>query len=292
MQLDIFADSRNVMLRRAAADALLRQDLAAAADALISLAREFHGDELLPDLTILQQACAEHGAAAFRDHDVLAQARCELDGPVSVAAARVYVGTADKLLRPLWQDLAQRAQALPLDRARPEDHAIPLWLRAHAWSQAADALALLPSWRRIPLTLGWMIEACYRLAALDHLWPLLAELAWLAPARFARTLAALADPNLERLRRDFDSTFEADEQADDGDDHAWWPAWVLIERPALQPWFALAEPAHDQPAERAMRTVARLLLLERAGRQREIVGCRAELRALNGCLFARYMRTR
>ena len=61
-----------------------------------------------------------------------------------------------------------------------------LWLRAGDFAAAADAVARIESWRRIPAPLAWMAEARYRLDGLDAHWGLLAELAWLAPSASMR----------------------------------------------------------------------------------------------------------
>ena len=110
---------------------------------------------------------------------------------------------------------------------------------------AADAVARIASWRRIPAPLAWMCEARWLLDGLDTCWGLLAELAWLAPARFDALLQRRADPLLQRLRRQFDQGFEGS-----GD----------ITRPGLVPGLgadrqagagAAARPGAAGPADRA-----------------------------------------
>ncbi|CAB3807539.1 hypothetical protein LMG28614_06627 [Paraburkholderia ultramafica] len=62
------------------------------------------------------------------------------------------------------------------------------------------------------------------------LWPLIAELAWLAPARFAALLTTLGDASLDALRRRFDAVFPGTGEADD---YACFPAWLPVVKPVL-----------------------------------------------------------
>jgi hypothetical protein len=94
---------------------------------------------------------------------------------------------------------------------------------------------------------------------------------------------------LQRLQRQFDARFEAED-----DEHAlaWFPAWVLTERPALAPWLGQALPGLQTEPERAMRLLLDLLHLEKQGRQRDLVALRRQLRDLQPALFRAYMATR
>jgi hypothetical protein len=68
-----------------------------------------------------------------------------------------------------------------------------------------------------------MVQARLRLEGLDATWPLLAELAWLAPARLAEVLPSAGDPLLDKLSRQFAAEFDG--RADVAD-LAWFPAWL------------------------------------------------------------------
>ena len=111
-------------------------------------------------------------------------------------------------LLPLWRELAQRASSLPYRADSLDTHAAALWLQAGGWSDARDAVLTIESWRRIPAPLAWMAEASYRLDALENTWPLLAELAWLAPDRCARLVERLGDKSLDSLLKKFYASFE------------------------------------------------------------------------------------
>ncbi|MGF6301181.1 MULTISPECIES: hypothetical protein [Paraburkholderia] len=102
---------------------------------------------------------------------------------------------------------------------------MPLWLLAGDRAAAIEAVEAIESWSRIPAPLAWMTEARYRAAGLDAAWPLLAQLAWLAPARFVALLPALGDASLDALRQRFDAEFPGTGEVDD---YSWFPAWLLL----------------------------------------------------------------
>ncbi len=288
-QLDIFAHSRDVMLRNDVRHALLQRDAARAHEAIEALAAESPADALLPALRRLADALEAPDDAPFAAHDALAAARRRLDE--RAAAARAVFGDADAAawLRPLQRTLAQRAAALPFVAARADDHAAPLWLQAQDWAAAAAAVQRIESWRRIPAPLAWMLEARGRADGIDACWPLLAELAWLAPQRLAALVPRLPDPLLQRPLARFGAEFDG---AGDAGDLAWFPAWLANAQPALAPRLAAAEPGLHGAPERGLRLVVDLLGLERQGRHHELMQRRKALRDLHGGLFSAYMATR
>jgi hypothetical protein len=292
MQLDLFDHSADVMLRNEALEALQRGDHAAALAARQRLASEQPGDPALAPLEAMIDALrrAEAGAALpLMNHETLAQAHAELSGAVAVAArAMLGEAAASDWLRARWAALARRAAALPFAAGRDE-HAAALWLLAGDAAAAEAAVTGIASWRRIPAPLAWMSEARHRLQGLDASWPLLAELAWLAPRRFAALLPALHDTALSRLWRAFEDSFE-----DAGTERgaAWFPAWLLCVKPALAAVLSLAEAGQHRAPEQALRLLVQLIGLEHQGRQRDLVEGRRRLRDLHPGLFAEYMATR
>lgn len=290
MQLDIFEHSRDTMLRNDVAEALLRRDAAAAATALQSLRDEFAADECLAPLGTLLAALDAPAAPGFDDHRAAQSARGALVDRVEPAARRIFgaPGGAAWLL-PLRRDLARRAAPLGFDPEHADAHAAALWLRAGDAVAAAAACERIDSWRRIPAPLAFMTEARYLLHDLDGIWPLLTELAWLAPRRLDALTKRLADPVLTRLRRDFDAGFEG---AGNAEDLAWFPAWVLTRQPALARLIGQAEAGRHAEPEQALRLLVEILGLERQGRQADLVARRRRLRDLNGTLYAAYTATR
>ena len=300
-QLDIFGDSRDVMLRNDLVDALTQRQASAVLEALALLTAEFPSDMLLAPAQVLFDALIDREAGAepwVSGAPQLAAARGHLRSrvePAAVAALGIAAGRA--WLVPLWRDLAQRSSAIEWNGTRPDDHAAPLWLAAGDWALAAQAAGSIASWRRIPTPLAWMAEARCRVAGVDAAWPLLAALAWLAPVRLDALLTALDDAILTRLRRRFEQDFDAavDSSFDPRPGHAgvaWFPAWVLATTPALAPHLAMTEPGQGTAPERGMRLMVELLGLERQGRHHDLVAHRKQLRDLCAPLYAAYMATR
>jgi hypothetical protein len=238
----------------------------------------------------LVTALAERTSVPLASHETLARERHALHQTLA-PAAQSTMGAVDAAawLRVRWQELAQRAARLPYQPERPEDHAAPLWLCAADWQAAADAVVGIASWRRIPAPLAWMLQARLHLLGLQASWPLLAELAWLAPERLDAVAKAVADPMLQALRLKFEQGFDGD---GDLGDLAWFPAWVLIEKPALAPALTQAQASQHRPPEQAMRLLLVLLGLERQGRQNELIEHRKALRGLHASLYASYLAKR
>jgi hypothetical protein len=294
MQLDIFEHSRDVMLRNDALQALQRRDPVAARAAWQALATECPRDPNLPSLDVLVAVLEPVDSAPF-EHPAAAQAVLQHLQDTVQAEARRQLGDTDgsAWMAPLWRHAAQRAARLAFRPDCGDAHAAALWLRAGDFAAAADAVARIESWRRIPAPLAWMAEARYRLDGLDTHWGLLAELAWLAPERFDVLTKRLGDPVLQRLRRRFDTEFDAGPDALPGAaDLAWFPAWVLTEQPALAARLSQVQAGLQGAPERAMHVLLNLLHLERQGRQRDLIELRKSLRDLQPALFAAYMRNR
>lgn len=290
MQLDIFAHSREVMLRNDVVAALERRDGVAAQAARLALQGEFPNDETLDTQAVLIDALVSVTSMPFANHAAARAARTKLADEVAPAAERLLGDTSARAwVVPLWREMAERAASLAFRAEHSEDHAAPLWLRAGDWAAAAHAAAQVESWRRIPAPLAWMAEARYRIDGLDATWPLLAELAWLSPRRFDATTRVMADPYMQKLRKQFDANFECEGGLAD---LAWFPAWVLTETPALARLVGQAQPSRRDAAERAMHLLIDLLELERQGRHNHLIARRRELRGLSATLYASYMATR
>ena len=293
-QLDIFDDSRDVALRNDLAQALLDGDQVAARSIADRLQAEFGDDPVLaPAETLIEHHHWRQSVAANRHLDVAAvlDARHRLDGPIALAARTVF-GAHEALawLAGQWRWLAGHASGIGWHPAHAEAHAAAQYLRGQAWPQAAEAVARIDAWRRIPVPLLWMTQARWRGDGSDAAWPLLAEALWLTPARAASLLPVLADTRLDRLVARFEERF--DPTAASGADWAWLPAFALIDQPLLAgPLSPATPPTQTAPGE-AFSVVMALLRLERQGRHHEIVAHRARLKALSVALFAAYMVTR
>lgn len=147
----------------------------------------------------------------------------------------------------------------------------------------------IESWRRIPAPLAWMVQAKLHLYGLQACWGLLAELAWLSPKRLDALVQGVAEPLLLQLKDQFEAAIDPRDAATD---LAWFPAWVLTERPQVVTFLAQAQASLHSAPEQAMRLLVNLLGLERQGRHHDIVSQRKDLRELNPWLYGAYMRTR
>jgi hypothetical protein len=289
-QLDIFDHSRDTMLCNDVAAALERLDAVSARSAWALFADELPNHESLAPLCVLVSALEQRTATPFQDHDSIQEARRALSEVIEPAAVRILgKRSAAAWLVTQWRQIAQRAAPLPFRAERSDDHAAPLWLRAGDWSGASDAVSRIESWRRIPAPLAWMAEARYRMHDLDGAWGLLAELAWLSADRFDQLTKRLADPLLQKLRKTFDATFEGH---GDVRDLAWFPAWVLTERPGLSRQLGQAQSGLHTEPEQAMRLLLELLGLERQGRHHDVIARRKALRDAHSSLYAAYLKTR
>lgn len=287
MQLDIFEHSHDVILRNAVIDALRARDSVASTEAIAALAAEYRGDPLLKAFTILRDrlnlqvtAPLEHGSAAR----IL-----RMTEDAVVVAQQVMGVTAGAWLSPLWVELAAAITDYPFDPRKEALHAAPLLLRAERWIEANARIEAIPSWRRLPAPLAWRVEATYRISGLGAVWPLLAELSWMAPGRAAALAPRLADPELNEILRRFDAEFEGEGEPED---FGWFPAWTLIAEPHWAVGLRLAQAGAGTPAERCARQVLGLLVLERQGRHTELIEGRKRLRDLHRPLFDLYMRSR
>jgi len=288
MQLDIFEHSRDVILRNAVVDALRQREAAACGRAIAALAAEYGADPLLPAFSVLAERLRAPPLNPLARDTALALLR-ETEGVVAAAAHAVFGAAGQDWLGPLWADLAAAIGAYPFDPDLESLHAAPLLLRARLWTDAVSSIASIASWRRQPAPLAWMIEARGRLAGFDDIWPLLAELAWMAPQRAQSLAPRLNLPELDALLRRFDGEFEAEGRPDD---FCWFPAWALITDGRLAPGLRLAEDGAKTRAERCARIVLGLLSLERQGRHAELIEARRKLREAHPALFARYMQFR
>jgi len=290
MQLDFFNDSHSVTLRNDVILALQRCDVPAAEHAWETLDEHYPGDACLVAMLRLIEALTARTQAPFQTHAELRTARLALQDNITPAALQsLGLAEAAPWLRQRWQELATRAAALPFHSDQLEDHAAPLWLQAGQWQCAADAVAHIESWRRIPAPLSWMLHARLKLQGLQANWGLLAELAWLSPQRLDQLTQRAPEPLLHTLLAKFAQQFDG---AGDATDLAWFPAWVLTERPALASALTQAQAGQHHPPEQALRVLLELLGLERQGRQHDVIERRKTLRGLHAALYSAYLATR
>jgi len=90
MQLDIFADSRDVMLRNDVLSALQRYDARETQQTLRRLSDEYPNDGSIAQLTVLAGALDLRSTVAFSKHQVAAEARSALVEKTTPAALRMW----------------------------------------------------------------------------------------------------------------------------------------------------------------------------------------------------------
>lgn len=289
MQLDLFEHSHHVTLRNAVVEAVKDRDADGGKAAVAALAAAYASDPLLPDMETL---CRRVGASPLPDGLTPAEAVTLLqdtEGRLEPAARRVLGTAADTWLAPYWRELARAMARLPFDPRAEMLHAAPLFMRGGDWQAAVVSIEAIPSWRGQPAPLSWMIEARFHADGLEVLWPMIAELAWMAPQRARLLSSRIPDPQHVRQVRCFDTEFDG---SDAQGGFAWFPAWLLIEDGSLAKTLKFAEQGSAMPPERCARLVMTLLALERQGRHAELIENRRRLRDINGVLFAMYMQSR
>jgi len=292
MQLDLFLHSADVQLRNAVIAALYARDAEAMRIALDRLLAEFPNDlhhadfeHLYSELSALSQEAGSASAIAQRVERIETRLQPPLQKMIGTDAAQHWI-------EPVYGQLARAASGQAFTRSLAQAYAGGLFLRANELALARASVLAIPSWRRIPEALAWMTEIALREDKPDEYWPLVAELAWIAPALLAALLAVgvhcAAPATVLRYYREFCSEAEADGETDE---IVWFPAWLMIEHAELLPWLRTAHP-HDSRPARSAALLIDLLLGERRGLTPAVVDKRQQLRDLAPAIFARYMARR
>lgn len=289
MQFDLFEYSRDTGLRNDVFHALEQFDMPTAVRALTVLEASFPQDIALPGMRSLIAVLQRRDTAPFATHAELASMRTCLDEVDSIAVQSLERDQGRKWMARLWRESAVRAGNLAFLAQESQNHAAPLYLRAEEWLAAEKAVTTIASWRRIPASLSWMAQARYRQFGLAPSWPLLFELAWMMPSRFDELLMRLADPVLTALLKSFYVDFEGQGEVSE---LAWFPAWVLIERPAVAAHLDDLQLGKGSAPEQAALLLRELLGIERRGQHQVIVERRRRLQGLQPRIYAAYMKTR
>ncbi|WP_253947510.1 hypothetical protein [Paraburkholderia xenovorans] len=167
-----------------------------------------------------------------------------LDGLIAEVRAitgRVFGATTySRLLRNVAPQAILRAQALAPMAQQASADSRPVDLELMRQALAAVVREALAPWYASQRERG---DGHAGGAAPDR-----AELAWLSPARFAGLLSALGDASLGTLRQRFDAMFPGTGELDV---YAWFPAWLLVVKPALTSRLGEARVQRDRAAARA-----------------------------------------
>jgi len=297
MQLDLFMHSADVGLRNAVVDALRTRDTEAMRAAIDRLRADFPADGHLDSFEHLfsELSALSREPSLARIADQLERIETQL-----LPSVQKLLGTdaARRWIEPAYLDLARGAVGKTFSRSESSTHAAGLFLRAGALLGARTAVAEIPSWRRVPEPLAWMTEIALRENDPAEFWPLIAELAWIAPALFSALLAKLdlrgVSVIVPRLYREFGNKAELDDEIDETNENsevAWFPAWLLVEHPELLPFLRTAQQHSSRPARSAALLID-LLIGERQGAPFTPAEKRRQLRDLAPALFQLYMARR
>jgi hypothetical protein len=288
-QLDLFRDSGPVRQVNEVVAALVARDAERATRCVATLRSHAPDEASLPALESLVRALA-----GWRAPDAaapaIARAVSWLDEEVAPAARRGLGDSAGAFMRVFFQELAAVSRGLAYAEAQPSAHRAWLCLRCEAWADAEEAARAIERASTTPDALLWLAVARHRQQGLAAARAALFALAWHAPHRLEPALAEIHD---ELLTRDWRRFVAAAEWASvpEAELPAWFPAWYLLEHPAVRGELDYFSAPVTPPAE-AARLLNRLIDLESRGDQHKLVAQREKLRALNVDLFSLYMARR
>jgi hypothetical protein len=271
-QLDLFRDSRGVVLANEMIEALLAPDLDRAADALERIGVEEPAHAALDAFRCLLGELLESPLPAHDAAEVAVAVR-RLESQIE-PAARV--------------ELAQAARALPYDATAPQAHCAGLFLRGDQAQAAAEAAESIPDWRRNADALYWHALACHRAGRPAHGTRSAMLLALVAPACLPTALTRIRDAALDRDWAAFRAQcdwLDTDEDAAP----AWFPAWYLIEHSGAELHLEASGGLPDTRPARVASQLTRVLALEKRGYSPELISARKTLRDLDQPMFERYM---
>lgn len=288
LQLDLFRDSRAVVLVNEAIHALTARDLSRAKEAISDLRDYDAADEHLRPLQALLHLVTQWTGPAPQA-SAIAQAAEWIEEKLQNASG-VLGKNAQQFLAGFHDELADIARGLPYDAGHPKGHRAWSCLRASRWSEAERAALDIKHYKTCTDALHWLTLARYRLSGLKAARPTLLAAALCEPKRFPVLMAALDDHTLQQEWESFQDASEWG-SVDTEQLAAWFPAWYLLEFPASAADVAEVD-FPSSPAGRAAKQVLHLLELERQGMGKRLIAERESLRGLNRDLFDIYLQRR
>jgi hypothetical protein len=250
-QLDLFHDSRELLIETGLREALAQRRLTDVRERVAELAHHNPRHEHLRGYLQLLQI-AEEG-----EHGGLESSTATwfetLDG-IELLARNLLGHQARDFLRNLWAEFAQRLAWVAFDPTAPGLHASHAWRRAERWDAVRVAVEQVADWRDHPSLLALHAEASWRRrepAAARRDW---AWMCWEYPQQAERLLASpsFPDQQVRQLWQAFEDLELAagpdrrpspgNEQVDllDTED---FPAFLLLHDPSA----AAAVPTHAAP---------------------------------------------
>lgn len=294
-QLDLFVDTREVMLANDLIAALHARDVASAAKCLDLLRAEAPALASLDSFEVLVNRLrhAEEGKERkepnAQNAAELAAAADDLTHRVEPAARKVMGADAKRFVAPWFRELADLARAQPYDRDHRRAHAASLLLEAGDFAAAEAAALTIPGYDERPTSLAWLSIARYHQHGIDAARPSLLSLALRSPMEFERTRDLLDDPALHREWTAFLGASEWESIAE-AELPRWFPAWYVEEFGAISVVVQIS--LTIDPPGRALQSVQSLLAMERGGVSAALLKERENLRRLNEDLYRLYMAKR
>ncbi len=287
-QMDLFFDNPVVALVNGVTQALAAWDTGEAARRLDCLYAKEPNHPDLPAFDRLLEALRRPGRP-------IADCREELESVAGIVpdAWRLLGAHARDVLVPLWRNLAEALRSTPYSPETQMLHASYAWSEAQAWDEVrASVLGEAQWWRHVPLAVR-VIESSLRRRRRTEALSAWFQLCWQAPDRVPETLAALKFPDLHSPWQRF---LEADEEslAAAGGQPALtaadFPAWLLLDEPALADRLPAALPIGGSAGEEHYRLAHRWIAARKAGRAPEEMALRKALRERQPALFRQLLR--
>jgi hypothetical protein len=197
---------------------------------------------------------------------------------VTPTARRLLGAQSRDLLSPLWVQLASALAETPFNPEEPNLHRSFAFSQAQDWAAVSDCIQRELNWQSCaPLCLRIVESAFQRRRRIEALaaW---CQACWRDPAGASEAVTRLRQPELTSLWNRF-------QDEEDPLPEAAFPAWLLIQEPALVLQLAEDLPPADTAAEQNYRTVHRCLAARRARRQEEELKQRKILQTTNPALF-------
>jgi hypothetical protein len=288
VQLDLFLDSRAVVLANDAIEALLAGDASRAREAIGRLqGKEPQHQALAPLLRLLDELLEPAGPVDEAADVAVAAERLERE--VAPAAREALGNRAGEFLAQRWAKLAEAGGAQTYDPRLPHAYRASLYLQCERPHAAVDAAAAIPAWETNPDALRWLAVARYCAGQAAQGLQAVMRLALIAPLRLPAVLGQINDELLERNFAAFQA--RCDWLVDGETSAEWFPPWYLIEHPGADLGIQSGS-LPDTPAARAAALVSDLLALERRGHNPALIAARRKLRELAPELFDLYMARR
>lgn len=287
-QMDLFFDNPLVALVNGLTHALAAWDVVEAARQLDCLYAKEPNHPDLPAFDRLLEALRHPGRA-------IADCREELEFVTGMGpdAWRLLGARARDLLEPLWRHLGEALGSTPYSPQAPMLHASHAWSEAQAWDEVRASVLGEPQWwRHVPLAVR-LIESGLRRRRRAEALSAWFQVCWHAPDQVSQALESLNFPELHALWQRF---LEAEEEslAAAGPQPALtaadFPAWMLLDEPALASRLAAELPMGASAGEDGYRLAHRWIATREARLAAEEMTLRKALKERQPALFQQLLR--